>query len=103
MHRCRSPLDNNMFEEMRKYLHDRVNSSHQQTSEERNSARTVVPMSSTRRSAQKTSHLIEITALFTDVSALTREKSPRSGYCIYPNLRYTVNKLSKPVVIDLCQ
>ena len=93
-----------MFEEMRKYLQDRVNSSHQQKSSgDCDSAMALVPLSSSQLSAQKTSHLIEITALFTDVSALTREKSPRSGYCIYPNLRYTVNKHSKPVVIDLCK
>lgn len=46
-----------------------------------------------------TSHAqVEIIALFTDVAALTKEKSQHK---VYTNHCYTLNKSSKTVVIDV--
>ena len=42
---------------------------------------------------------IELTALLTDVAALTREKSQ---FKVYTNHCYSVNRHSKPVVVEIC-
>ena len=42
---------------------------------------------------------VELTALFTDVAALTREKSQLK---VYTNHCYRVNRHSKPVVVEIC-
>ena len=41
---------------------------------------------------------VELVTLLTDVAGLTREKSE---FRIYPNYHYTIDKKSKPIVIDI--
>lgn len=99
-----------MFEEMEKYLRDRVNSIKESQSDEylsncschnfsKSTSEGAVEWRSSR-SVQRL-QLVELTSLFIDVSGLTREKSCRFGYAIYPDFCYTVNRHSKSVVIDL--
>lgn len=90
---------------MRKYLQERVDNTGLVTLYDKTGSTTesasLVSASKPEWLEQNKGNPVELTAMFTDVSALTREKSPRSGFAIYPNLCYTVNKHSKPVVIDL--
>ena len=107
---ARSPQQNNMFEEMDKYLPMRIDccrntdlpdlNQHQPVSAESSRPSTAAVLNPVKTGVRKT-QIIELTALFTEVSALTRQRSPRAGFSIYPNLCYTVNRHSKPVVLDL--
>lgn len=104
--RCRSPQEGVVFQTMRKYLHSishlgvrrSHDNTHEQTTASNDQANQLLPPAEKYQKFTKTRAIVELVTMFTDVAGEVREKSQ---FKVYTNHCYTVNKDSKPVVIEI--